>query len=236
MGEIVEEDSKKGIKKLDSHKPSKSTDLKSAHKKPVIVEKKGLEDNKETRSKLREDYNQKLDRYRREHEQKLKLKKELQKKEKLQKKLGNNTDGGEFSQDDMNTGSENQVPKSPPSPPPPPQKRTRNDSGKSSASNHSQTISYSMPSPTGSIEQPCTPENIINEIEQADMFVEEQLKKKLTKVKGAMEKVKKKKKKKEKKKEKKKTKNKDKDKGDKKEKDGTTKEEKKKKKKKKDKK
>merc|ERR1711962_859832 len=56
MGEIVEEDSKKGIKKLDTHKPSKSTDLKSAHKKPVIVEKKGLEDNKETRSKLREDY------------------------------------------------------------------------------------------------------------------------------------------------------------------------------------
>merc|ERR1712168_565220 len=56
----------------------------------------------------------------------------------------------------------------------------------------------------------------------------EQLKKKLTKVKGAMEKVKKKKKKKEKKKEKKKSKNKDKDKG--------VKEEKKKKKKKKDKK
>merc|ERR1712096_458796 len=61
----------------------------------------------------------------------------------------------------------------------------------------------------------------------------EQLKKKLTKVKGAMEKVKKKKKKKEKKKEKKKTKNKDKDKGEKKDKDGNVKEDKKKKKKKK---
>jgi hypothetical protein len=171
--EIVEEDSKIGIKKLDIHKPGKSAD--SGGKQLSESDKKILEDNKQTRSMLRDDYNRELDKYRQQHEQKLKVKRELQKKEKLLNKQPTSAAESEQSQDDNET--ENRIPKSPPSPPPPPHKRTRNDSGKSLVSNdQSQTVTYNMPSPSGSSvgEQPCTPENIINEIEQADMFVEEQ--------------------------------------------------------------
>ena len=68
-----------------SGKPS--SDTKAGRKKQLSESTdKSLTDNKKTRSILREDYNSKLDQYRREHEEKLQKKREQRKKEKLLRK------------------------------------------------------------------------------------------------------------------------------------------------------